>query len=53
MLFGVRLILELLKINQVDFANGMILNIQQLLRISVILIRIGLIIWKRTPIHSI
>ena len=49
MLFGVRFILEFLKINQVDFENGMILNMGQLLSIPFIVSGIGLIIWKRTP----
>lgn len=51
MLFGVRFILEFLKINQVDFENGMILNMGQFLSIPFILIGIGLIIWKRNPMY--
>jgi phosphatidylglycerol---prolipoprotein diacylglyceryl transferase len=49
MLFGMRFILEFLKTNQVDFENGMILNMGQLLSIPFILGGIGLIVWKRTP----
>ena len=49
MLFGVRFILEFLKINQVDFENGMILNMGQLLSIPFILSGIGLIVWKKNP----
>jgi len=49
MLFGVRFILEFLKINQVDFENGMILNMGQLLSIPFILSGIGLILWKKNP----
>ncbi|SDC44774.1 prolipoprotein diacylglyceryl transferase [Williamwhitmania taraxaci] len=52
LLFGARFILEFLKINQVDFENGMILNMGQLLSIPFILSGIGLIIWKRTPVHN-
>ena len=52
MLFGVRFILEFLKINQVDFENGMILNMGQLLSIPFILSGIGLIFWKRTPVYN-
>ena len=49
MIFGVRFILEFLKINQVDFENGMILNMGQLLSIPFILSGIGLILWKKNP----
>ena len=49
MLFGVRFKLEFLKINQVDFENGMILNMGQLLSIPFILSGIGLIVWKKNP----
>ena len=52
LLFGVRFILEFFKINQVDFENGMILNIGQLLSIPFILSGIGLIAWKRIPVYN-
>lgn len=52
LLFGARFLLEFLKINQVDFENGMILNMGQLLSIPFILSGIGLVIWKRTPVHN-
>lgn len=48
MLFGVRFILEFLKINQVDFESGMILNMGQFLSIPFILSGIALIVLKRT-----
>jgi len=52
LLFGVRFILEFFKINQVDFENGMILNMGQLLSIPFILSGIGLIAWKRIPVYN-
>jgi prolipoprotein diacylglyceryl transferase len=47
MLFGVRFVLEFLKINQVDFENGMILNMGQLLSIPFILSGVWLIFSKQ------
>jgi len=44
MLFGIRFIVEFLKINQVEFENEMILNMGQLLSIPFVLGGIGLII---------
>ncbi len=44
-----RFLIEFFKINQVDFENGMFLNMGQLLSIPFIMTGIGLIIWKRTP----
>ncbi len=52
MLFGTRFILEFIKIPQVEFENGMILNMGQLLSTPFILGGIGLIIRKRTPLNN-
>jgi prolipoprotein diacylglyceryl transferase len=47
MVFGVRFFIEFVKINQVDFEYGMIMNMGQLLSIPFVLLGIGLIIWSR------
>jgi len=47
MLFTARFFIEFFKINQVDFENGMLINMGQLLSIPFILSGIGLMIWKR------
>lgn len=49
MLFAARFFIEFFKINQVEFENGMLINMGQLLSIPFILIGIGLMIWKRKP----
>lgn len=52
LLFSARILIEFFKINQVDFENGMLLNMGQLLSIPFVVTGILLIIWKRNPKHQ-
>ena len=49
LLFGARFLIEFFKINQVDFENGMIINMGQILSIPFVLIGLTLMIWRRMP----
>ena len=49
MLFIARILIEFFKINQVDFENGMFMNMGQLLSIPFVLIGLTIMIWKRKP----
>lgn len=46
-LFTVRFLLEFVKINQVAFEEGMVLNMGQILSIPMILIGLGVIFWRK------
>lgn len=48
-LFVARFLIEFFKINQVDFEDGMLINMGQILSIPFFLIGLGVMIWKRKP----
>lgn len=49
LLFVARILIEFFKINQVDFENGMFMNMGQLLSIPFVLAGLTIMIWKRKP----
>lgn len=52
LLFLARFIIEFFKENQVDFENGMTLNMGQMLSIPFIIIGLMIIIWKTSTAHK-